>query len=134
MSKSETVSDGYRLALDDFCARYVSRPPCRKRGPASLRLDGHRHISTQEVVHLLLGNHLVDAQHLLKDNKQQADDDDPAFEASFCARYQACPATQENLSAMTVLDLLQKRTVHFCDRFNPVTGASAPPPLLFLIR
>ena len=27
---SKPEIDGYRLALDDFCARYVSRPPCRK--------------------------------------------------------------------------------------------------------
>ena len=62
----------------------------------------------------------------------KAGDDDPAFEASFCARYQARPATRENLSAVTVLDLLQKRTVQVCGRFNPVTGASAPPPSCFL--
>ena len=65
-------------------------------------------------------------------NNKANNDDDPAFEASFCARYQARPATQENLSAVTVLDLLQKRTVQFCGRFNPVTGASAPPPSCFL--
>ena len=48
---SKPEIDGYRLALDDFCARYVSRPPCRKCGSASLRRDDRRHISTQEVVH-----------------------------------------------------------------------------------
>jgi hypothetical protein len=48
---SRPETDGYRLALDDFCAHYVSRPPCRKCGSASLRRDDRRHISTQEDVH-----------------------------------------------------------------------------------
>ena len=48
----------------------------------------------------------------------------------FFARYQVRPATQDNLSAVTVLNLLQKCVVHFCSEFNIVTGASAPPPLL----
>ena len=79
-------------------------------------------------VHLLLGDHLIDARHLLRlGDHNGANDDDPAFEASFFACYQARPATEGNLSAVTVLDLLQKRTVHFCSRYNTVTGASAPP-------
>ena len=45
----------------------------------------------------------------------------------FFARYQARPTTQDNLSAVTVLNLLQKCVVHFCSQFNIVTGASAPP-------
>ena len=48
---SRPETDGYRLALDDFCVRYVSRPPCRKHGSASLRRDDRRHISTQVDVH-----------------------------------------------------------------------------------
>ena len=47
----------------------------------------------------------------------------------FFARYQVRMATQDNLSAVTVLNLLQKCVVHFCSQFNIVTGASAPPPL-----
>ena len=46
----------------------------------------------------------------------------------FFACYQARPATRDNLSAVTVLNLLQKCVVHFCSQFNIVTGASAPPP------
>ena len=38
-------------------------------------------------------------------------------------------ATQRNLSAVTVLNLLQKCAVHFCSEFNTITGASAPPLL-----
>ena len=45
----------------------------------------------------------------------------------FFAHYQARPATRDNLSAVTVLNLLQKCVVHFCSQFNIVTGASALP-------
>ena len=45
------------------------------------------------------------------------------------SRHPSRPATQGNLSAVTVLNLLQKCVVHFCSQFNIVTGASAPPPL-----
>ena len=44
-------------------------------------------------------------------------------------RHPSRPATQGNLSAVTVLNLLQKCVVHFCSEFNTVTGASAPPLL-----
>ncbi|KAH9988326.1 hypothetical protein BJV77DRAFT_1161051 [Russula vinacea] len=82
----------------------------------------HKRLFTS--VHLLLGDHLIDARHLLGlGDHNGANDDDPAFEASFFACYQARPATQENLSAVMVLDLLQKRTVHFCSRYNTVTEA-----------
>ena len=43
------------------------------------------------------------------------------------SRHPSCPATQGNLSVVTVLNLLQKCVVHFCSQFNIVTGASAPP-------
>ena len=43
------------------------------------------------------------------------------------SRHPSCSATQGNLSAVTVLNLLQKCVVHFCSQFNIVTGASAPP-------
>jgi hypothetical protein len=45
----------------------------------------------------------------------------------FFARYQAHTAAQDNLSAVTVLNLLQKCVVHFCSQFNIITGASAQP-------
>jgi hypothetical protein len=44
--------------------------------------------ATQEAVHLLLGDYLIDARHLLGDHIR-ADDEDPAFEA-YC--YRARPA------------------------------------------
>ena len=85
----------------------------------------HKRLFTS--VHLLLCDHLIDARHLLGlGDHNGAKDDNPAFEASFFACYQARPATEENLSAVMVLDLLQKRTVHFCSRYNTVTGTSAP--------
>ena len=100
------------------------------------------HKSLLTPVHLLLGDHLIDARHLLGfGDHNGANNDDPALEASFFACYQACPATpwplRRTLSAVTVLDLLQKRTVHSCSRYNTVTGASAPPrpalpPILLL--
>ena len=43
------------------------------------------------------------------------------------SRHPSRPATQGNLSAVTVLNLLQKCVVHFCSQFDIVTGASAPP-------
>ena len=45
----------------------------------------------------------------------------------FFARYQARTATQDNLSAVTMLNLLQKCIVHFCSQFNIVTGAPHRP-------
>ena len=45
----------------------------------------------------------------------------------FFAHYQAHTAAQDNLSAVTVLNLLQKCVVHFCSQFNIITGASAQP-------
>ena len=45
------------------------------------------------------------------------------------SRHPSRPATKGNLTAVTVLNLLQKCTVHFCSEFNTVTGASALPLL-----
>ena len=104
-------------------------PP--KRGPASVcGVAADADTFAQDAVHLLLG---PSPRRAFSDHNK-ADDDDPAraFEAS---QYQARHATQENLSALMVLDLLQKRTVHFCSRYDTVTGASAPPsrpPILLL--
>jgi ATP-dependent DNA helicase PIF1 len=128
-SKPETVSDGYHHALDEFCSRMPQDLPaenvvCR----LFARMAADRDISAQEAVHLLLGDHLVgctrsfvnlnaadDAPHMLQDHNE-ADDEDPAFEASFFPRYQARPDAQDGLSA-----------VQFCCRFNIVTGAYPPP-------
>ena len=54
---------------------HASRPPRRQHGPALLDF------SAQQAFHLQLGDHLVDARHLLGDYNK-ADDDDPAFGAS----------------------------------------------------
>ena len=121
-SKPQTVSDGYHYALDDSCARMPQDLPAETRSGACLPgwpqtlTPPHK---TQEAVYLLLG---PSPRRAFPDHNK-ADDDDPAraFEAS-C--YQARHATQENLSALTVIDLLQKRTVHF---WNTVTCADAPP-------
>ena len=82
-SKPETVSDGCHHALDDFCARMPQDLPAENavwRFFAKMAAD--RDILTQEALFFLLGNHLVDACRLLRDHNE-ADDDDPAFEASF---------------------------------------------------
>ena len=121
-SKPKTVSDGYHHALDNSCARMPQDLPAETRSGACLPgwpqtlTPPHK---TQEAVYLLLG---PSPRRAFPDHNK-ADDDDPAraFEAS-C--YQARHATQENLSALTVIDLLQKRTVHF---WNTVTCADAPP-------
>ena len=56
---------------------------------------------------------------------------------SLPSRHPSRPATQGNLSAVTVLNLLQKCVVHFCSQVNIVTGASAAPrhtPPVLLLR
>ena len=45
------------------------------------------------------------------------------------SRHPSRPATQGNLSAVAVSNLLQKCVVHFCSQFNTITGAPAPPLL-----
>ena len=98
---------------------HASRPPCRQRrhfwtsphnrpftsssATISLTRDTCSEITTRPMTMTLPSRHL------------------------FFARCQARTATQDNLSAVTVLNLLQKCVVHFCGQFNIVTGASAPP-------
>ena len=131
-SKPQTVSDGCHPRLgrllrpQDLPAENVVQRIFAWMAADRTTSATHKRLLTP--VHPLLGDHLIDARHLLRlGDHNGANDDDPAFEASFFACYQARPATEGNLSAVTVLDLLQKRTVHFCSRYNTVTGASAPP-------
>ena len=130
-SKPQTVSDGCHPRLgrllrpQDLPAENVVQRIFAWMAADRTTSATHKRLLTP--VHLLLGDHLIDARHLLRlGDHNGANDDDPAFEASFFACYQARPATEGNLSAVTVLDLLQKRTVHFCSRYNTVTGTSAP--------
>lgn len=96
------------------------------------RMAADRDISAQEAVHLLLGEQLVgcsrsfvnlnahvDAAYLLREERD-LDDDDPAFEDSFFAKYQSRPVELEALNAVEV-----------CKRFNLKRRASALfyPPL-----
>ncbi|KAH9997104.1 hypothetical protein BJV77DRAFT_106631 [Russula vinacea] len=67
----------------------TSAPACAKNAVRRLfarMASGQGHHRTKGL-HLLLGDHLVDARHLLRDHNN-ANDDDPAFEASFFATKQ----------------------------------------------
>ena len=119
-SKPETLSDSYYSALKDFCARFPSDLPAEKAVQRLFaRMAADRDISTQEAVHLLLGDPLVgcsrsfvnlnaqtDAPHVLRDCIE-IDDDDPAFKEPFFESYQTRPDDVGHLNA-----------VEFCKTFN----------------
>ena len=85
-SEPETVSVGYQPRLGRLLRPHAPKDVVRRLFGRMATAD--RDITAQKAVYLLLRDHLVDAQHLLRDHNN-ADDDDPAFEASFFARYQA---------------------------------------------
>jgi hypothetical protein len=127
-SKPETVSDSYCSALVDFCSRLPEDQPAENAVQRLFaRMAADRDISAQEAVHLLLGEQLigcsrafvninshVDAAHVLRE-EIDLDDNDPAFEDSFFAKYQNRPVELEALNA-----------VELCRRFDLKRRASVP--------
>ncbi|KAH9997115.1 hypothetical protein BJV77DRAFT_1148481 [Russula vinacea] len=85
-SEPETVSVGYQPRLGRLLRPHAPKAAVRRLFVRMATAD--RDITAQKAVYLLLRDHLVDAQHLLRDHNN-ANDDDPAFEASFFACYQA---------------------------------------------
>lgn len=130
-SKPEALSESYHMALNEFCSRVPARLPAKSAVQRLFaRMAADRDISAQEAVHLLLGEPLVgcsrsfvnlnaqtDAPHALW-NTLELDEDDPAFEASFFARYQTRPDHLVHLNA-----------IDFCKSFN-VTQRSFFGPLI----
>lgn len=137
-SKPETASESYWSALRDFCSRIPEDQPAENAVQRLFaRMAADRDISTQEAVHLLLGEQLVgcsrafvnvnahvNAAYLLREDFG-LDDEDPAFEESFFAKYQKRPIRLEGLNAVELcrrFDLRQGVSWFSCAHRHPLTN------------
>ena len=123
-SKPETLSDSYLQALTTFCNRLPCHLPA-ERAVQSLfaKMAADRDISTQEAVHLLLGEKLVEcscsfvnlnadveAPEVLQD-WTDLNDENAAFNEPFFQQYQTHPPQFDRLNA-----------VEYCMQFNVHSG------------
>ena len=124
----ETVFDGYHHALDDVCVRMPQdlQPKTRTGASSPTGTSSHKRPFTS-FSPTISSTHDTCSEITTR-----------PMTMTLPSRHPSRPATQGNLSAVTVLNLLQKCVVHFCSEFNIVTGASAPlrpatPPVLLLL-
>ena len=138
VSKPETASESYWSALRDFCSRIPEDQPAENAVQRLFaRMAADRDISAQEAVHLLLSKQLVgcsrafvnvnahvNAAYLLREDFG-LDDEDPAFEESFFAKYQKRPIRLEGLNAVELcrqFDLRQGASWFSCAHRHPLTN------------